>query len=47
MVYDFNMEFIYVLTGWEGSAHDCRVLEDEIENRGLCISSGKYLLADA
>lgn len=44
---DFNMEFTYVLAGWEGSAHDCRVLEDSIENGGLCIPSGKYLLADA
>lgn len=46
-VCDFNLEFTYVLAGWEGSAHDCRVLEDAIENGRLCIPSGKYLLADA
>lgn len=44
---DFNLEFTYVLAGWEGSAHDYRVLEDAIVNGGLRIPSGKYLLADA
>lgn len=46
-VCDFNLEFTYVLAGWEGSAHDCRVLEDTIVNGGLRVPSGKYLLADA
>ena len=29
-----NMEFIYVLPGWEGSAHDGRVLRDAISRPG-------------
>ncbi|KAL8538782.1 hypothetical protein ACS0TY_000698 [Phlomoides rotata] len=29
-VYDLNMRFVYVLTGWEGSAADSRVLRDAI-----------------
>lgn len=45
--FDFNLEFTYVLAGWDGSAHDYRVLEDAIVNGGLRIRSGKYLLADA
>lgn len=36
-----------MLAGWEGSAHDCRVLEDAIINGGLHVPPGKYLLADA
>lgn len=47
VICDFNLEFKYVLAGWERFAHDCRVLEDTIENERLCISSKKYLLADA
>ena len=46
-VCDFNLEFTYVLAGWEGSAHDCRVLEDAMVNGGLHIPPEKYLLADA
>ena len=45
-VSDFKMEFAYVLAGWEGSAHDYRVLEDAIVNGGRRVPSGKYLLAD-
>ena len=31
-----NMQFIYVLPGWEGSAHDGRVLRDAISrSQGL------------
>ncbi|GJS11268.1 ALP1-like protein [Tanacetum coccineum] len=37
-----NMQFIYVLPGWEGSAHDGRVLRD-----GLKIPQGCYYLVDA
>lgn len=36
-----------MLAGWDGSAHDYRVLEDAIVSGGLGIPSGKYLLADA
>src|SRR6202007_1862249 len=27
-VCNFDMQFVYVLAGWEGSAHDGRVLQD-------------------
>jgi hypothetical protein len=28
---DFDLKFTYVLTGWEGSAHDALILADAIE----------------
>ncbi|KAK5832757.1 hypothetical protein PVK06_016560 [Gossypium arboreum] len=35
------------LAGWEGSAHDSRILSDALSRpRGLRISEGKYYLAD-
>ena len=46
-VYNFNIEFTYILSGWEGSAHDGQVLDDVIFNGGLQIPSDQYLLADA
>nr|GEW88026.1 hypothetical protein [Tanacetum cinerariifolium] len=43
-----NMQFIYVLPGWEGSAHDGRVLRDAISREdGLKIPQGCYYLVDA
>lgn len=27
---NFDLEFIYVLSGWEGSAHDAKVLNDAL-----------------
>nr|GEU34250.1 hypothetical protein [Tanacetum cinerariifolium] len=43
-----NMQFIYVLPGWEGSAHDNRVLRDAISrDDGLKIPQGCYYLVDA
>ncbi|XP_040361961.1 uncharacterized protein LOC112164273 [Rosa chinensis] len=30
---NFDLEFIYVLSGWEGSAHDSRVLNDALTRR--------------
>ncbi|GJU73783.1 ALP1-like protein [Tanacetum coccineum] len=43
-----NMQFIYVLPGWEGSAHDGRVLRDAISRPdGLKIPQGCYYLVDA
>ena len=32
---DFDMKFTYGLAGWEGSAHDGRVLNDAIETKGF------------
>ena len=44
-VCDFNMKFMYMLTGLEGSATDLWVYDDVISS-DLQIPDGKYLLAD-
>ncbi|KAL0300487.1 UNVERIFIED_CONTAM: hypothetical protein Scaly_3044600 [Sesamum calycinum] len=42
-----NMQFIYVLSGWEGSVANNRVLRDAIHrDDGLCVPSGNYYLCD-
>jgi hypothetical protein len=43
---NFNFEFVFVLAGWEGSAHDTRVFNDAT-SKGLNIPQKKYFLADA
>lgn len=45
-VVDFDMEFLYVLAGWEGSAVDIRVLQDAMDTKGFSIPRGKYYLCD-
>ncbi|KAL8479004.1 hypothetical protein ACS0TY_030774 [Phlomoides rotata] len=46
-VCDTNMRFVYVLTGWEGSAADLRVLRDAVNRtHGLKVPTGKYYLCD-
>ena len=45
-VANFNQTYSYALTGWEGSAHDSRVLNDA-KLRGLPLFPGKYYLGDA
>ncbi|KAK5771643.1 hypothetical protein PVK06_047871 [Gossypium arboreum] len=43
----FDLQFSYVLVGWEGSAHDSRILSDALSRpRGLRILEGKYYIAD-
>ncbi|XP_058190739.1 uncharacterized protein LOC131307981 isoform X1 [Rhododendron vialii] len=43
-----NLQFVYALSGWEGSATDSRVLENAlIRPHGLKIPHGHYYLADA
>ena len=42
---DFDLKFIYVLPGWEGSAADSRVYEHARGN-GLVIPEGRYYLGD-
>ena len=38
-----NMEFIYILHGWEGYAHDGRVLRDAMfRPRGLKVPKGNH-----
>jgi hypothetical protein len=44
-VANFDMTFQYVLAGWEGSAHDNRVLNDAV-GKGLPRIPGKYHLGD-
>ena len=44
-VCDFDMKFMYMLTGWEGSATDSWVYDDAISS-DLQIPDGKYLLTD-
>ncbi|GAB4855591.1 hypothetical protein Ancab_039775 [Ancistrocladus abbreviatus] len=40
-----NMEFVYVLPSWEGSAHDGRVLRNAISRpHGLRVPQGYYLV---
>ncbi|XP_039120006.1 uncharacterized protein LOC120256373 [Dioscorea cayenensis subsp. rotundata] len=47
-VYDQDMQFTYVLSGWEGSAHDGRVLRNAITKpNGLRVPNGFYYLVDA
>ena len=45
-VVNFDLTFSYILAGWEGSAHDGKVLKDAI-GKGLSIPDGKYYLGDA
>ncbi|XP_057778853.1 uncharacterized protein LOC130997533 isoform X1 [Salvia miltiorrhiza] len=46
-VCDRQSNFSYVLTGWEGSAADSRVLRDAINRpHGLKVPKGKYYLCD-
>jgi hypothetical protein len=45
-VCNFNMEFTFVMPGWEGSAHDGR-LWDAARVKSLRIPKGKWLLGDA
>ena len=38
---NFDLEFIYMLSGWEGSAHDSKVLNDALSRRnGLEVPQG-------
>uniref|UniRef100_A0A453H7V7 Uncharacterized protein n=1 Tax=Aegilops tauschii subsp. strangulata TaxID=200361 RepID=A0A453H7V7_AEGTS len=49
-VVDWNMKFLYVLPGWEGSASDSRVLRDSMRtNRqdAFAVPHERYYLADA
>ncbi|KAL8516790.1 hypothetical protein ACS0TY_015157 [Phlomoides rotata] len=42
-----NMRFVYVLTGWEGSAANSRVLRNAINREnGLKVPKGNYYLCD-
>lgn len=43
---DFDLKFVYSLTGWEGSATDARIYADAIAT-DLRLPDGKYFLGDA
>lgn len=43
----FDLQFSYIYPGWEGSAHDVRVLDDAMSQGGFEIPAGKFYLADA
>ncbi|KNE97121.1 hypothetical protein PSTG_09547 [Puccinia striiformis f. sp. tritici PST-78] len=45
-VVNFDLEFLCVLAGWGGSAHDSWVITDTF-NKGLMIPEGQFYLADA
>ncbi|XP_057774908.1 uncharacterized protein LOC130993865 [Salvia miltiorrhiza] len=46
-VCDRNLRFVYVLSGWEGSASDSRVLRDAVNRvNGLKVPRGNYYLCD-
>lgn len=44
---DFDDCFVYVLPGWEGSAHDSKVLTNAINDYGFKTPEGCYWLVDA
>lgn len=44
---NFEMQFSYILSGWEGSAHDGTVLRDATFNHGFKTPVGRYWLGDA
>ena len=44
---NFDLQFLYVLAGWEGSAHDGTVLRDATYNRGFKTPQKRYWLGDA
>ncbi|KAL9808897.1 putative harbinger transposase-derived nuclease domain-containing protein [Arabidopsis thaliana] len=45
---NFDLQFIYVLSGWEGSAHDSKVLNDALtrNTNRLQVPEGKFYLVD-
>ncbi|KAG5037883.1 hypothetical protein JHK86_018723 [Glycine max] len=43
---NFDLEFMYVLSGWEGSAHDSKVLSDALARKnGLKVPQGSFVAA--
>ncbi|XP_009113705.2 putative nuclease HARBI1 [Brassica rapa] len=45
---NFDLEFMYVLSGWEGSAHDSKILSNALTRHGsrLIVPEGKFYLVD-
>lgn len=42
---DFDLKFVHINPGWEGSASDARVLQDAL-NHGFEVPDGKFYLVD-
>ena len=45
-VCSFDLRFLYILSGWEGSAHDSRVMDDA-RKTNFTVPHNRYYLADA
>lgn len=45
-VYQMDLTFCYILAGWEGLAHDDRILEDAFFSKNFTIPDSKYYLGD-
>jgi len=45
--YTFNLRFTYIYIGWEGSAHDIRVMMDTITTGYWRPEERRYYLTDA
>jgi len=43
---DFDINFVYILAGWEGTAYNCRVI-DLAKKKGFEAPQDWYYLADA
>ena len=43
----FDLQFQFMLPGWEGSAHDGHIISKALEKNKLQIPPGRYLLGDA
>lgn len=43
-VVSFDMEFLYLMAGWEGSAQDMRVLRSALLDHDFVVPAGKFLL---
>jgi hypothetical protein len=46
VAHDFDLKFVHVHAGWEGSASDARVLQDSL-NHGFQVPHSKFYLVDA
>jgi hypothetical protein len=43
---DFDLKFVHVHAGWEGSSSDARALQDAL-NHGLVVPPANFFLVDA
>lgn len=43
---NFDFKFVYLLTGWEGSATDAKVWDEAMKGGDFNIPDGKYYLGD-